>query len=352
MLRQEQKTLEGNTYTSQFSYDADGNRSAITYPSGRRAAYTFDFADRPITSTLNTTSLVSAATYLPLGPLSSMTLGNGTSVTHTYDTRYRLTENKLTAGASTNADYTYNYDSVGNITGITDALDATYSRTFGYDDLNRVTTANTGTSLWGTGSYQYDAMGNMSSLSLGRSGTFTYSGSTPRLTSVTDAGGSSNIAYDPAGNEVTAGGAAYTYSSRNFLNSADGLTYAYDGRGVRAITTATNPFEITSLTISPSGIEGPAAGTATVTLGAPAPASGAVLTISSNNNLLGRPRTLRVTIPAGQTTAQFFVDTTQVSQVTNLRLTAGYGGSTQSNTVAVIPPQMHISSVTLNPASV
>jgi len=44
-----------------------------------------------------------------------------------------------------------------NITAIQDVIDATYTRNVGYDD--RLTAANTGTSLWGTGSYTYDAWG-------------------------------------------------------------------------------------------------------------------------------------------------------------------------------------------------
>ncbi|HTV72763.1 MAG TPA: hypothetical protein VME66_03535 [Candidatus Acidoferrales bacterium] len=55
----------------------------------------------------------------------------------------------------------------GNITSITDNLNAGYDRTYGYDDLNRLTTANTGASLWGTGGYTYDAMGNILNMTLG-----------------------------------------------------------------------------------------------------------------------------------------------------------------------------------------
>ena len=83
------------------------------------------------------------------------------------------------------ADYVYQTDAAGNITQIHDAVSPTYNRDFGYDDLNRLTTANSGTSLWGSGGYQYDAMGNMTSLHLGsRNLTFAYDGTTPRLTSV------------------------------------------------------------------------------------------------------------------------------------------------------------------------
>ncbi|HYR27105.1 MAG TPA: hypothetical protein VEU30_01480 [Thermoanaerobaculia bacterium] len=40
---------------------------------------------------------------------------------------------------------------MGNITGIADVLDAGYSRSFGYDDLNRLVTANSGPALWKLG---------------------------------------------------------------------------------------------------------------------------------------------------------------------------------------------------------
>jgi hypothetical protein len=42
----------------------------------------------------------------------------------------------------------YTSDDAGNITAIADAIDATYNRTFGYDDLSRLTAASTGTSRW------------------------------------------------------------------------------------------------------------------------------------------------------------------------------------------------------------
>jgi hypothetical protein len=52
--------------------------------------------------------------------------------TRTYDSRYKITENKLTnaAGAAI-ADYTYAEDAAGNITQIDDAVDATYNPTSG-----------------------------------------------------------------------------------------------------------------------------------------------------------------------------------------------------------------------------
>ena len=48
----------------------------------------------------------------------------------------------------------YAEDAAGNITQIHDAVDNSYNRHFAYDELNRLTAANTGASLWGSGSSQ------------------------------------------------------------------------------------------------------------------------------------------------------------------------------------------------------
>jgi RHS repeat-associated protein len=246
LLRSESRTVQTDPYSLGYGYDANGNRGTINYPSGRVVKYTFDFADRALTACsggtgptcTGGTSYVSAASYQPFGPESSLSFGNGTTKTMSYDNRYRPNENKLVKNSplTTLADYVYAKDFLGNITGIADATDGGYSRTFGYDELNRLTTANSGASLWGAGTYAYDAMGNMISKSLGSSTAgFSYVGTTPKLSSVTENGAQRFVFYDAAGNESSVGGAPYVYSPRNYLSTADALAYTYDGRGLRAI---------------------------------------------------------------------------------------------------------------------
>jgi RHS repeat-associated protein len=235
--------------TITFAYDADGNRASLGYPSGRTVHTTFDFAGRPVAASADGASIISSASYLPFGPMTAMAYSNGTTRTMLYDNRYRLQENKLSTSGSVIADYVYQEDAVGNITQIHDATNAAYNRDFGYDDLNRLTTANSGSSLWGTGSYQYDAMGNMTSLHIGsRSLSFAYAGTTPRIQSVSGTN-PETVTYDNAGNEVVIG----TYSARNHLQhigDSEGnpnpgentsLDYVYDGRGVRVRTLWTTP---------------------------------------------------------------------------------------------------------------
>lgn len=265
LLRTEQRALGGATYATSYTYDADANRTSIAH-GGLTVNYTLDFAGRPIIATSGSTYWVWNATYLPFGPLSTLTYGNGATKTLQYDVRYRITENKLTNGSSTMADYAYATDANGNVTQIHDLGDATYNRDFGYDELNRLTTANTGTSLWQVGSYAYDAMGNLVSRSLGKtppddgtilsrrranahavSGyvdtlTLQYQGTTPVVSVATTNMLDHTVTHDAAGNE-TQYLVTRTYSPRNLLATVTDtasedanhrITYAYDGRGVRA----------------------------------------------------------------------------------------------------------------------
>ncbi|MGN6187012.1 MAG: DUF6531 domain-containing protein, partial [Thermoanaerobaculia bacterium] len=234
-LRREERTFVGLTgsYVTRYTYDANGNRAGLTYPSDIKITYSFDYAGRPISaaavSGAYAAPIITAATYLPFGPPTSLTFGNGTVQTMAYDNRYRMAQNRLTSAGTPMAQYDYSYDSAGNVIGIADGLDSSYNRTFAYDDLNRLVTANTGTSLWLTGSYSYDAMGNMlalrlgeirrppepgdqtrlrprtdvTTLPLGRVSTFTYQGSTPKLASVTTNDLEHSVSYDSAGNEAS-----------------------------------------------------------------------------------------------------------------------------------------------------
>jgi YD repeat-containing protein len=282
-LRQETRTILGSTYVQSYGYDANGNRTSVGYPSGRVVTYSFDDAGRPLTATGTMagqqTSYVAAAAYLPFGPMTSLTLGNGTTETRAYDARYLPLTNSLTNGVTTFAQYSYTTDPAGNITAIGDGTSAGYSRTFGYDDLNRLTTANTGSALWGTGSFTYDRMGNMLSATLGATNrSFTYQGTTSRINTAT--GLTTTMSYDAAGNELStpagnpgAEPAAF-YSPRNLLRSQFVREYdrcveeygsaclqpdpvqewrsnVYDGRGLRVLSTR----DIVS--IGPNGIEDP-----------------------------------------------------------------------------------------------
>jgi RHS repeat-associated protein len=257
LVRSEAHTLLGYAYSASYGYDGNGNRTRVTYPSARIVNYTFDFADRPISANSTTPvarTFVSSATYEPFGLEKTLVFGNGTTRTAGWNARYQPSTLTLTGGSVGGAvSYTYSLDALGNITGITDNGNTAYNRTFGYDDLNRLATATTGTGgsppLWGSpGTFTYyraaspptttqpDVM-NRTAMSLGsRSVTYAYDVSsnkfTSRLATVTEGAGTA-VARDTAGNETGFGTVSSTYTTRNSLAGTGTTTYLYDGRGVR-----------------------------------------------------------------------------------------------------------------------
>jgi len=337
LLASEAKTIGGQTFTSAFQYDADGNRSAIHYPSGRNVTWTFDYADRPFSATVSasagTTTLVSSASYLPFGPVKDIVFGNGTSRHMTYDTRYRATTNQLNGSGDPIVSHQYHYDDSGNITGIDDLVEPAFSRSFGYDDLNRLTAANSGEGLWGQGSYNYDSMGNVRTLSLGaRTASFSYDGTTPRLLSVAENNQNRDVIYDGAGNERRVGtDTGMTYTPSNHLARWKDTTYTYDARGVRATTV--RPVRIVNFSVAPSSVTGGSTAQGTVTLSSPAPDGGAVVTLTSDHAEASTPA--NVTVSAGQTAATFTVATAQVSGETTAILTAAFNGLTASTSLTI-----------------
>jgi RHS repeat-associated protein len=143
-----------------------------------------------------------------------------------YDFRYRVASNQLVRNGANIAFYLYGYGPAGNITAITDTVDAAYNRQFGYDDLGRLTNTSTGAMLWGTRTLIYDAMGNLKKTTLGA--TLSYSGSLPKLTSVVDAGRwyrswwGRYTQADPKWNPLSIREvAAYTYVGANPLRFVD-----------------------------------------------------------------------------------------------------------------------------------
>jgi YD repeat-containing protein len=241
-LASEEKTIGTETFFTRYGYDGDGNRNRITYPSGRVVDYEYDWAGRPTAASSPDGSIfVAAAEYEAFGPLTRLTYGNGTRRLALHDTRSRPLSIRLDSTTGTTLqEWAYEYDPVGNILGIRDIADPRYDRSFAYDDLNRLVTANSGSALWGTGSYEYDAMGNMLAAAVGgETRSFTYQGTTPKLSAMTHDGSSRTVTYDAAGNESTVGGYSYDYTRRNSLGAGDGLSYAYDGRGIRTTTSIT-----------------------------------------------------------------------------------------------------------------
>ena len=101
-----------------YQYDANGNRTGIGYPGGVTATYGYDFADRQQTLDVHLGTdpvqpLVTGSSYLPSGPLRTLTLANGATETREYDGRY--VPDAIILDAPTSRRWNYTTDGVGNI---------------------------------------------------------------------------------------------------------------------------------------------------------------------------------------------------------------------------------------------
>ncbi|MGI9302296.1 MAG: RHS repeat-associated core domain-containing protein [Gammaproteobacteria bacterium] len=232
----ESRVIQGATYLTQYGYDGADNLIQITYPSGRIVDYTRDAAGR--VSTVTTTDNGSTDTvardirYLPFGPMQSAILGNGVPVTHTYDLDYRQTH--IDSGSVQSLGYTY--DDAHNITDITNNLDSSRNQTFGYDDLDRLTSAS---GIYGTVAYDYDAVGNRASRTAdGNADTYAYDSFSNRLLSITGPN-ADVLGYDNAGNVTQTNGVTYSYDDTNRVIQANvsgsETGYTYNGKGERVV---------------------------------------------------------------------------------------------------------------------
>jgi hypothetical protein len=108
---------------------------------------------------------------------------------------------------------------------------------------------------------------------------------------------------------------------------------------------------LNSLAVNPSSVTGGQSATGTVGLSGPAPANGALVTLSSANPAATVPSS--VTVPANATSANFTVSTTAVGSTTLGNITAAYSGVAKSATLAVNPSApAALSTVTLSPTTV
>jgi RHS repeat-associated protein len=159
----ENRVQGGATLSTAYGYDAARRVVSVRYPSGLTASYVRDAMGRitGITAAAGGTKaqtipVVSGVGYKPFGPKKALTFGNGIVETRTFDADYRETLLSDT-GSHPFQNLIYAYDLANNVSSITDSVTAGNSQTFGYDSLNRLTSA---AGAYGTLSYTYDAIGN------------------------------------------------------------------------------------------------------------------------------------------------------------------------------------------------
>jgi RHS repeat-associated protein len=232
----ETRTLGGQAYVTAYSYDSSGHMSGMTYPSGRTVSYAFDSLGR--VSAVNTTPsggsqqvVVQNVTYHPFGGVTGFTFGNSQAYTRAVDQDGRISS--YTLGAQS---YGVGYDAASRITDISEVGNPSSAITYGYDSLDRLTSAVLPSSTY---TYGYDPVGNRVTKTAGASThTYAYSGSSNRLVSVTPTSGPvRNFSFDANGSTLADGLNTYAYDVRGRMDQATssvgGTAYQVNALGQR-----------------------------------------------------------------------------------------------------------------------
>ncbi len=224
-VKKETKVIDTVQYVTQYTYDMNGNMKTMTYPSGKVITYNYT-NDRAVGVLNGAANLASSITYKPFGGMNAITYGNGLSGTIGYDNQYRISS--ITAGAALSLSYA-GYDSNGNITAITDSLDATKSKSFTYDNLDRLGTA-TSSGIWGSLAWTYDGVGNRQTEN---TNAYAYYLNTNKLNTANGL----SFGYDNNGNTITEAARQYVYNqNQRLIQVNDGsmtANYTYNGNGQR-----------------------------------------------------------------------------------------------------------------------
>src|SRR2546425_2013273 len=132
-----------------------------------------------------------------------------------------------------------------------------------------------------------------------------------------------------------------------YAGTSIGVFKSTDGAAYWSPTGLTQHSPLHSLSLNPTSVTAGTVSTGTVTLIAPAPVGGAVVTLSSGNTAIATVPA-SVTVPAGATSATFAVSTSSNPPSTPVAIWAAFGDAIRSAMLYVTPPPLSLS---LNPTS-
>jgi RHS repeat-associated protein len=222
-----------------YAYNPQGQLATITTPSGQAIEYGYQ-NNQIVSLKVNGQVVLNGAVYFPFGEIKSWTWANGQSYLRTYDLDGR--NQSVTLASQTR---TYGFDDASRITSFVDKLGAmtTQSATVGYDELDRLKSAEQTGALAFNQLFGYDLIGNRTSQTIaGTASTLTYATTSNRLAGISG-GQTVSFGYDSAGNVTSDGSYTYIYSGRNRLTEvkAGGATvasYKHNAFGERVGKTA------------------------------------------------------------------------------------------------------------------
>ncbi len=221
-LIQQTTNMWGQTPTTSWAYDAQGRLVSMTYPNGFVVNYVYDAHGRisAITSNLGGTwsTLADSFLYQPAtDKIYAWRFGNGQPRMLTLDSDGRV-QNIFSPGKH---DLSIGYNVTDTISSITDNVYQNLSSSFGYDNVDRLTSSSRSADPQ---TFYLDQVGNRTSqVSNGSSYSFSLDSQSNRLMSMSGAGIWRNFGYDSVGNITSEsrddGSRTYGYSNFNRLNA-------------------------------------------------------------------------------------------------------------------------------------
>jgi RHS repeat-associated protein len=235
------QVTDGQTYSMSYGYNLASLQTSMTYPSNRVIQTGYDMAGRiaGVKDQGSGTYYAGGAynddtnrmKYAAHGAVSVMKLGNGLWEHTTFNNRLQPTQIGLgtssTDSSTVRLSYTYGTtNNNGNV--LTHGYAGgglSYTQTFEYDPLNRLTTSGEGAGSWSETNL-YDRYGNRSV-----AGGLSFSDITNRITTV-------GYSYDGAGNLKNDPTQSFDFDAENKITKVNGESdvydvYRYDGDGNR-----------------------------------------------------------------------------------------------------------------------
>jgi RHS repeat-associated protein len=198
--------------------------TALVTPSGQAVSYGYNSNHQVTSITVNGTAVISAVTYEPFGGVNGWTWGNSSTVSRSFNGDGLISQ-IVTAGVTLG----YSFDNANRITGISDSSNSALTWAYGYDVLDRLTSATTSAIADG---WTYDANGNRLTQTGTTGITFAVSSTSNQLTA-TSGGLVRSYGYDAAGNTQSNGAYSFAYNNRGRMASTNGAStlYLYNALG-------------------------------------------------------------------------------------------------------------------------
>ena len=236
------QVTDGQTYSMSYGYNLAGAPTSFTYPSGRVISTEYDTGGRMAgvrdqqsgayyAGAVGTDS-TNRIKYAAHGGVSVVKLGNNLWEHTDFNSRLQSTEIGLGTSStdSSTLRLTYSYGTTNN-NGNLESVSylgggLSYTQSFGYDELNRLTTSSESTGGWSQ-TNKYDRYGNRA-IDLGGGNRSLYFNNANQITN-------SGYVYDAAGNLTNDGSQSFAYDAENKIKTVNGVSdvYRYDGDGNR-----------------------------------------------------------------------------------------------------------------------